>query len=81
MNSVIRAFNCVLSLPLLNPGCKVSLLSVKKNHFLTMLSGAWRSLVAHSTGGRKVAGSSPAAPTIGLNDVSGRSLGWLATGI
>ena len=46
-----------------------------------MLSGAWRSLVAHSTGGRKVAGSSPAAPTIGSKDVSDRFPGWLAAGI
>jgi hypothetical protein len=26
-------------------------------------NGAWRSLVAHSAGGRKVAGSNPVAPT------------------
>ncbi|SVC02312.1 uncharacterized protein METZ01_LOCUS255166 [marine metagenome] len=26
--------------------------------------GAWRSLVAHTAGGRAVAGSNPAAPTI-----------------
>jgi hypothetical protein len=30
---------------------------------LTRHTGAWRSLVAHSAGGRKVAGSNPVAPT------------------
>ena len=31
---------------------------------VTNAGGAWRSLVAHPAGGRTVAGSNPAAPTI-----------------
>ena len=34
--------------------------------------GAWRSLVAHLTGGQGVAGSNPVAPTI-----SSKEIGWL----
>src|SRR4051812_17920114 len=41
------------------------------------LIGAWRSLVAHSAGGRKVAGSNPVAPTKRNRRITG---GFLVSG-
>ena len=35
------------------------------------LTGAWRSLVAHLTGGQGVGGSNPLAPTNDYNDLAG----------
>ena len=35
----------------------------RENHYVRASVGLWRSLVARPSGGRKVAGSSPASPT------------------
>ncbi len=35
----------------------------RENHYVRSPVGLWRSLVARPSGGRKVAGSSPASPT------------------
>lgn len=38
--------------------------------------GTWRSLVAHPAGGRKVAGSNPAVPTLKALQMRGFSFSW-----
>ena len=41
------------------------------------LVGAWRSLVAHQSGGLVVVGSNPAAPTISLYQMTGPRAGFV----